>query len=174
MRREPGMLLSDPFNRRLDRTGHAQSCALRGRTGTAAASSASDSPAKLFAERFDFVFGLGDALRNSELFGFFELFAEFFKLAAVCSFRLGIKHFASVFRPARDLPDGFQSQQGTPAPTWNRALPGRSIVPGDCAFSSLRVFQLHRRWPSEVSKNHRSLPQRRGHTINLRAAEDRR
>ena len=100
MRRETGMLFSDTFNRRLDRVGHAQSCALRGGTGTAVASSTSDSPAKLFAERFNFVFGLGDALRISELSGFFELFAEFFKLTAVRSFRLGIKHFASVFRRA--------------------------------------------------------------------------
>src|SRR5215831_14586737 len=100
MRRERGMLLSDPFNRDLDRAGHAQSCTLRGGTGTAVASSASNSPAKLFAERFDFVFGLGDALRISELFGFFEFFAEFFKLTAVRSFRFGIKHFAGVFRPA--------------------------------------------------------------------------
>jgi hypothetical protein len=98
MRREPGMFLSYPLNRDLDRAGHAQSCPLRGGTGTAVACSASNSPAKLFAERFDFVFGLGDALRISELFGFFELFAEFFKLTAVRSFRLRIKHFASVFR----------------------------------------------------------------------------
>src|SRR5215471_9464499 len=100
MRREPGMLSRDPFNCRLDRAAHAQSCPLRGGTGTAVASSASNSPAKLFAERFDFVFGFGDALRILELSGFFELFAEFFKLAAVRSFRLGIKHFAGVFRRA--------------------------------------------------------------------------
>jgi len=80
------MLFGDPFNSRLDRVGHAQSCALRGGTGTALASSASNSPAELSAERFDFVFGLGDALRISELSGFFELFVEFFKLTAVRSF----------------------------------------------------------------------------------------
>ena len=100
MRREPGMLSRDLFNCHLDRAGHAQSCPLRGGTGTAVASSASNSPAKLFVECFDFVFGLGDALRISELFGFFELFAELFKLAAVCGFSLGIKHFACVFRRA--------------------------------------------------------------------------
>src|SRR5215469_14188511 len=97
---ESRMFFSYPFHCHLDRAGHAQSCPLRGGTGPAVASSASNSPAKLFAERFDFVFDSGDALRISELFGFLELFAEFFKLTAVRSFRLRIKHFASVFRRA--------------------------------------------------------------------------
>ena len=86
-----------PFNRHLDRAGHTQSCPLRGGTGTAVASSASNSPAKLFAERFDFVFGFGDALRISELFGFFEFFAELFKPTALGSLGLRIKRFARVF-----------------------------------------------------------------------------
>ena len=90
MRGEPGMLLAYPFNSQLDRAGRAQSCALRGGTGTAVAPSAPNSPAKLFAQRFDFFFGFGDALKISELFGFFELFADFFKLTAVRRFRLGI------------------------------------------------------------------------------------
>ena len=94
------MLFSYPFDCHLDRAGHAQSCALRGGTGTAVASSTSNSPAKLFAERLDFVFGFGDALRISELFGFFELFAQFLKLTPVRSLCLGVNHFASVFRSA--------------------------------------------------------------------------
>jgi len=102
MGRETGMFLRDPFNCHLDRAGHAQSCTLRGGTGTAVASSASNSPAKLFAERFDFVFGLGDALRISEFFGFLELFAELFKLTAVLAFA-----WASSISPASsDAPAG--------------------------------------------------------------------
>jgi hypothetical protein len=55
MRPEPGVFSSYPFNRHLDRIGHAQSCALRGGTGTAVASSTSDGSAKLATNRIDFV-----------------------------------------------------------------------------------------------------------------------
>ena len=97
MRREPGMLLSDAFNCHLDSAGHAQSCPLRGGTGTAVASSTSNASAKLATDRIDFVFGFGDALRISELFGFFEFFAELFKPTALGSLGLRIKRFARVF-----------------------------------------------------------------------------
>ena len=97
MRREPRMFFSDPFNSRHDRAGHTQSCPLRGGTGTPVASSAPDCPAKLVAERFDVLLGFGDALGISELFGFFEFFAELFKPTALGSLGLRIKRFARVF-----------------------------------------------------------------------------
>src|SRR5262249_47866673 len=100
MRREPGMLLRYPFNCHLDRAGPPHSCPLRGGNGTTVASSGSDCSAEFMAEGFDLVLGLGNALGIAQLFGFFELFAEFFKLTAVRSFCLGIKHFTRVFRRA--------------------------------------------------------------------------
>jgi len=100
MSREPGVLLSYSFDRHLDCACHAQSCTLRSGTSTAVASSAPYCSAELAAKSLDFVFGLGNALGISKLFRFVEFLAELREPTSVSSFCLGIKQFASIFRPA--------------------------------------------------------------------------